>query len=134
MGQTNDKVKQGNGHARGRRAAARFNDVRFVQYELDEAERAACKAWDMDAAALFLAGAGLCDDGYTLTLKFDAYSDAYACFVQVRGESEHVNAGLILAGRGSTPEKALKQALFKHHAIGPSWVQYAERRVPVIDD
>jgi len=134
MGQTNDKSASKRTPAKAGKQAARFDGSRFVNYELDLSEQAACKGWSVTADDLWGDVLALLDDGYSITAKFDSYSDAYACFVQVRGQEDHANAGLILTGRGSTPFKAVKQAIFKHRTIGPSWVQYAERRSPVVDD
>lgn len=134
MGQTNDKAKRPANRNSSNGKAARFDSSRFVQYELDAAEAQKCKAWDVSADDLWGHVLALADDGYSITFKFDSWSEAYACFVQVRGQDDHVNAGLILTGRGSTPSKALKQACFKMDAIGPTWVQYGERRQAVLDD
>lgn len=134
MGQTNDKSTSRNGRASVRARATRFDSSVFVNYELDTKQSAECKNWDMAGDSLWLEVAGLCDDGYSFTIKFDAYSDAYGCFIQVRGEPDHPNAGFILTGRGSTAEKAVKQAIFKHRSIGGLWSEYGERRRAVIDD
>lgn len=134
MGQTNEKTSRKPVRKPKDERAARFDSSRFVQYELDAAETAKCKAWDVSSDDLWGHILALVDDGYSITLKYDNWSEAYACFVQVRGQDDHVNAGLVLTGRGSIPTKALKQALFKMDAIGPSWVQYGERRTTVLDD
>lgn len=134
MGQTNDKPSRRAQSAPRTERSGRFNDVRFVQYELDEVQRKQCKAWDLSGDDLWLESLSLLDDGYTFSLKYDEYSQSYACFVQVRNQPDHVNAGFILAGRGSTPAKALKQALFKHRAIDAAWAGYGERRSQVVDD
>lgn len=134
MGQTNDKRIGSRKRAAGNTRTERFNDARFIQYELDEAQRTACKGWDLDGDNLWLEVLALLDSGYSVSVRFDQASAAYACFVSVRGDDEHPNAGLILAGRGSTPAKAVKQAIFKHKAIDASWLQFAERRNEVVDD
>jgi len=134
VGQTNDKVKRQSKAVSRDGKAARFDSSRFVQYELDVAEGQKCKAWDVSGDDLWGHVLGLVDDGYSVTFKNDSWSEAYACFVQVRGQDDHINAGLVLAGRGSAPSKALKQAVFKMDAIGPSWVPYGEKRAPVLDD
>lgn len=94
----------------------RFNDVKFVNYELTKEEREALKAlpawsedWDswLDRAS---------DAGYSITLKFDAFSKAFSAFMSVR-EVSHPNYGAILTGRGSTQLKALRQVLYKHWAL-----------------
>lgn len=134
MGQTNDKVASGRKVSKAGSKAPRFDSSRFVQYELDASQVAACKGWSVDRDNIWDEVLALADEGYSLTVKFDTYSNAYACFIQVRNDPAHPNADLVLVGRGSEPWKAVKQAAFKHHAIGPSWVQYAERPVQVIDD
>lgn len=135
MGQTNDVKASRSRTSSGKISkTTRFDSSRFVQYELDSIETARCKAWELSADDLWGHVLALVDDGYSVTLKYDSWSEAYACFVQVRGQDDHPNAGLILAGRGSGPSKALKQALFKMEAIGSSWVQYGERRISTFDD
>jgi len=134
VGQTNDKTSVKRPRRQAVQQGTRFDSSRFVQYELDQAEQAKCKAWSVSADDLWGHVVALADDGYSVTLKYDGFSESYACFIQVRGQGDHVNAGLILTGRGSEPKKALKQALFKMDAIGPSWVQYGERPKAVLDD
>lgn len=134
MGQTNDKTTHRARAKSDNGGPSRWNDARFVQYELDKAELAQCKAWNLDAEGIWLELLALCDDGYSASVRYDGQSNSYACFLQVRGDPAHVNANLILAGRGSSPAKAVKQAIFKHRAIDASWVQYAERRVEPLDD
>lgn len=134
MGQTNDKEKRPVRRARSAGTAERFNDAKFVQYELDKVEQQQCKAWALDAADAWAEMLPLLDEGYSFTVKFDGFSNCYACFVQVRGVPDHANSGLILTGRGSEPFKAVKQALFKHKAIDATWLPYAERRYPDLDD
>ncbi len=94
----------------------RFNDAKFVNYELSDEQRKALKAlpiwsedWDswLDRCS---------DEGYQISLKFDSYSRSFAAFMSIRTES-HVNGGCILTGRGSTQIKALRQVLYKHWAI-----------------
>jgi len=134
VGQTNDKPsKRGSGTGRPGKVP-RFDQSRFVQYELDEAEAAQCKAWVLSEEDAWNGVLSMVDEGYSISLKYDTYSSSYACFVQVRGDDAHINAGLILTGRGSSPYKAVKQALFKSSAIGPSWLEHAERRSQTPDD
>jgi len=134
MGQTNDKTTKRRTTGGGRPRAERFDGARFVQYELSEVESIQCKAWTLDGESAWQALLPLLDEGYGFTVKYDGYSQSYACFVQIRGDESHPNSGLILTGRGSTPLKAVKQALFKHQAIDASWVQYGERRFSELDD
>lgn len=114
----------------------RFNDAVFINYELDKAAQAACKAWPVSADALFQSVLGLVERGYAITLKWDTYSDSHAAFMRFVGQGEPENAGLILTGRGSTPEKALKQMLYKHFEVmAEVWEFFVTRRsAEEIDD
>jgi len=94
----------------------RFNDAQFVNYELDKTAQAACKAWDLSESAALQCVMDLVDRGYSVTLKYDDYSDAYTAFLRP-GIGAKENVGLILTGRGSSPYKALKQVLFKHYEV-----------------
>lgn len=134
MGQTNDRTAKRQSRKSDGARAPRFDGSRFVNYELDLAEQAQCKGWDVSSDDLWSEVLSLVDDGYTVSLKFDTFSEAYACFIQVRGQDDHQNSGFILTGRGSTPAKAFKQAVFKSRAIGPSWGEYAGTARPPIDD
>jgi len=134
MGQTNDKPNKRDGRSGKPSTVERFSDVRFVQYELNEVESKQCKSWSLDAAETWDAMLPLLDEGYAFTVKYEGQNNCYACFVALRGVENHPNSGLILTGRGSTPSKAVKQALFKHNAIDASWVQFGERRATVLDD
>ena len=134
MGQTNDGRAGKPGRSSRATQAPRFNAARFVQYELDEEQSRQCKAWQLDDSSLLLELLALVDDGYTVTARYDTFSDAYACWVQVRGDDSHVNNGLILSGRGSTPAKAIKQAIFKHRAMDGDCRANSERVRPENDD
>jgi hypothetical protein len=134
VGQTNDKKVVARRSDKPDRRAQRFNDARFIQYELDESQRIECKGWDLDGDALWLELLAYVDDGYTFSVKWDTFSQCYACFMQVRGDDQHINANLILSGRGSSPAKAVKQVCFKHRAVGASWSEFAEKRVAALDD
>jgi hypothetical protein len=76
----------------------------------------------------------LCEEGYRVTLRFDDRNDAFACWINPTGD-EHLNAGLTLSGRGSTPLKALKQALYIHNLFEGDWANnYAQFKQEDLDD
>ena len=88
----------------------------FVNYDLTVNEKSDCKAWvltleDMDNLML-----GMVEQGYNITLNYDNRNACYGCFIKCR-DAGMVNEGLILTGRGSTPLKAFKQAMYKHTTI-----------------
>lgn len=118
-----------------RKKAERFDGARFVNYELDKAGQAACKAWKLTEEESFRAIQSLCDKGYAIAISFDTYSESYACWLRHK-KGEGPNAGLILPGRGSTPAKAVKQALYKHFEVmGEVWELFVSAsRAELIDD
>lgn len=58
----------------------------------------------------------LIEQDYKVTLAWDNYNDAYACFVYPVGD-EHPNAGHILSNRGSSPISALRGAIYRHFVV-----------------
>lgn len=86
-------------------------DVIFINWNLSPAQKK-----ELKAAAFTLDWADtqfirLADEGYKVSLQFDTYNECYSCFITTR-DKEHVNAGYILTGRGTTPLKAFKQAVY----------------------
>jgi hypothetical protein len=97
--------------------------------------QAACKAWSITADSVFDTSHNLCEQGYRITLKPDLYNNCFAAFIQ-QTSADGPNAGYILTGRGSTPFKALKQALYKHFEVmAQDWEPFAGReRGAELDD
>jgi len=121
------------GNARG--GAPRFNGAKFVQYELDKAQQAECKAWQITSEEIFSELEAQIEAGYKFTIKWDSYNECYGVFMQAAGEGGS-NYGSILTGRGSTVGKCLKQVLYKHRVcLQGDWSDYLERRGrDVLDD
>jgi len=134
VGQTNDKQKSRPGRSSRTERQDRFNASRFVQCELDDEQQRTCKAWQLDESSLLVELVSFTDDGYSITFRWDTFSDSYACWLQIRGDATHINAGLILSGRGSSPAKAFKQAIFKHRLMEEDWRAWAERPKRELDD
>lgn len=134
MGQTNDSKQKTKHGTRGGTKTPRFDSTRFVAYELDVAQQAACKGWGVTSDDLWQEMLALVDDGYKISIKYDDKSSCYAAFLIGGDDPGDPNHGFILSGRGTTPAKAFKQGLFKHGAIGASWDEFAEKRTPFLDD
>jgi len=134
VGQTNDVKRTTRGRTPRTERQPRFDAARFVQYELDEEQQRSCKAWKLDESSLLLELVSFNDDGYSVTFRWDTFSESYACWIQVRGDDTHPNNGYILSGRGSSPAKAFKQAIFKHRLMEERWAAFAERPKAEIDD
>jgi hypothetical protein len=113
----------------------RFNDAKFVNYELDKAQAETLKGHSNDGTEILSSVDSLLDDGYRLSVKFDEYSNCYSAFLQpIKPEGK--NGGFILTGRGSSVLKAIKQCLYKHFVcLEGDWSEYVERRgETIIDD
>lgn len=127
MGQTNDKPRPGRpAGSKQREKAARFDNSRFVNFELDKEQSATCKAWSFTSDDFCSEVQRFIDSGYGVSLKYDERNECYSCFIQNRGEAGP-NRGLVLTGRGSTAVKAFKQCAFKDRLMDQDWEAYAER-------
>jgi hypothetical protein len=93
--------------------AARFNAVQFVTYALRQDEKDTLKERGVHGPSLDDDLIGSLAGGYKLTVKWDAFTEAYAAWL-VAPEGHETNAGMILSGRGSSPMKALRQVLYIH--------------------
>lgn len=127
MGQTNNKA------ARAPRPAPKPTyETTFVNFDLDKEQSAQCKAWKMDAAELWAAVMGFLDDGYSLSVQVDDRNACYMCIA--RAKIPGINTGLLLSGRGSTPDKAVKQVLFKHGLLDNDWTTVNGSGRTILDD
>lgn len=112
-----------------------FDKATFVSYTLSKEQKAELKkstfTFDqMDSEMLRLAEAG-----YKITFRDDDYNSCKACWLIPTGDN-HDNAGMILSGRGSTPLKALKQAMYIHYQVfDGQWGEWRnEERGEDLDD
>jgi hypothetical protein len=104
---------------------ARFNDMKFINWSLSDDERAACKAWALSLEDYDNALISLVEAGYKITISYDNYRSCFTCSVVATPDAKS-NQGYILAGKGSTPLKAAKQALYIHfHIMGEDWAAYS---------
>jgi hypothetical protein len=97
-----------------------FAQSEFINFPLSAEQKRDIKAWqptfeEIDNVLLKLAEAD-----YRITLRWDERSEAFAAWINPTGE-DHPNNGLTLSGRGSTPLKALKQALYIHNLFDGDW-------------
>lgn len=93
-----------------------FPQASFISYTLSKEQRAELKKTlfsfdEIDSQMLKLE-----EDGYKITFRPDDFNKCHAVWLIPSGE-KHPNTGMILSGRGSTPLKALKQALYIHYQV-----------------
>jgi hypothetical protein len=103
----------------------RFNNVKFVNWALDDAQKTACKAWELARDDFDDLLVKTIEAGYKVTLSYDGFRSAYTASLVAQQEAK-TNYGFILAGKGSTPLKALKQALYIHYYVmAEDWSAYS---------
>lgn len=101
----------------------------FINYELNKEEKELLKR---DFVPKFETGTALnalTQEGYTVTLRYDQHTKAFACWVY-HMTPEHENGGLILTGRGSLANSALIEVAFKHFVLFDKVWPNAERNAP----
>jgi hypothetical protein len=111
-----------------------FNNVKFVSYKLPDTAKQSLKEQPFTADQVLRAILELNDAGYSIKFRYDAKYSNYSVFLQ-HTEADHPNAGIILPGRGSSPQKALKQACFIHYEVCQgNWQGFTETDHPEMDD
>ena len=93
-----------------------FPQAQFVSYTLSDDQRKELKKTIFSAEEYDSQMLKLEEEDYKITFRPDTFNKCHAVWIIPTGE-KHVNAGMILSGRGSTPLKALKQALYIHYQI-----------------
>lgn len=88
----------------------------FIRCDLSEQDKADVRDWPMwenDADGLLKQ---LVDGGHTISLKPDGQNGGYAAYC-VPTPTNKAHEGMALAGRGSTPIKALRQLCYKQFVL-----------------
>lgn len=113
----------------------RFNDVQFVNWSLTEEHKAACKIWLKTLEDVEEALHSTIEAGYKVTLSYDTYRSCYTASI-VPTKDAKSNQGFILTGKGSTPLKAAKQAMYIHYLVmDEEWANYSNQaKVEELDD
>lgn len=99
------------------------NDVGgYINVKLTEAERGEIREWCITADDLWQKIALLLDSQYQFKVSYDKNNDCYACYIQGHWQLNKPDAKWTLVGRGSSWEKAVRQALWIHfEALGGEW-------------
>lgn len=115
-------------------ASSSFVQSEFINYPLSAEQKLEVKAWKPSFADIDDALLKLCEAGYRITFRWDERSSAFACWVNPSSE-DSPNNGLTLSGRGSTPLKAAKQALYIHNLFDGDWAgNYRQFKEEDLDD
>lgn len=83
----------------------------FINYTLTEEDKASIKRLEFSDADVVSWFSKVVDSGFKLTFSEDSYNHCYQV-IGTPADKEHPDYGILLAGRGSTPAKALRQWLY----------------------
>jgi len=99
----------------------------YINIELDEDDRASCRQWLAEPSIKEHALQQLIDGKYQLKVSYDQNNDCYACYVSGHWKLNKLDADWTLTGRGSTVDKAIGQALYKHFVLLKNgWEEFKE--------
>lgn len=106
----------------------------FVQFSLSKEQLALIKGIEYGADEINDTLVTLTEQGYSVSYKHYPEEGTWGCFLNPKGEN-HVHKGWTLAGRGSTPIKAMRQVAWVHFtlfdAVWPKEKRFA--REPIDD-
>lgn len=115
------------------RSTTQFKPNQFVNINIEEGVRQVIKAASFDIDKFDESLNALFMDGYKLSLRYDEKNDCFAAWLI--GAPGGENEGYTLAGRGSTPSKAVKQVLYIHIVmLEKVWVEGGDMVRGQIDD
>lgn len=108
------------------------SSLEFINCELSAEEIISYRKWRENGETVLALLDEACEDGYKVSIKYDDYSSAFACFLFPPDDSD--NVGYCLTGRAGTGYRALAEALYKHVVIfGKQW-QNTRRAIGSVDD
>ena len=125
----------GNDKPKTRQKTARFNDAQFINWSLTVEEKQQVKAWNPDAEEIDEIETEIIQEHCKITRSYDDFAECYSCSI-VPTAKHKTNYGYILVGKGSTPLKAFKQAVYIHKQIfAGDWSTYSKGgRAEDLDD
>lgn len=125
----------GNSRAKSRKPANRFNDAVFINWSLTKEQKAEVKAWSPDVEEVDEIEAEIIQENCKITRSYDDFASCYSCSI-VPTNKHKTNHGYILVGKGSTPLKAFKQAVYIHKQVfAGDWSTYSTGgRAEELDD
>lgn len=83
----------------------------FINYTLTEDDKAAVKRIEFSDSDVVSWFSKSVDSGFKIAFSYDYYNRCYMC-TGSRSDKDHPDFGIMLTGRGSTPEKAFRQWLY----------------------
>lgn len=110
------------------------DDGGYINFKVTEEDRAAIREWCQSADELWEQIARLLDSQYQFKCAYDKNNDCYACYVSGHWQLNKPDAKWTLTGRGSSWEKAVRQALWIHfEGLGGEWATIKRKSERVRD-
>jgi hypothetical protein len=127
--------RKGDPDNKGAAQRAKFRpQSEFVRFVLGDDEKAVIKDTAYSAEQMAEDLEELVQAGYKVTFRWDDYGDCSGCWL-VAPDRDSDNSGYILAGRGSSSQKAFKQAVFVHRVkFKEIWPKITSNGPIAIDD
>lgn len=88
----------------------------FVDVRLTEQQLAGQKHWQVDSDVLLDALLKFVEEGFSVKFRYDGVNGCHQA-AATGVDTAHDYCGWHLVGRGSSPEKALKQLLYIHYHL-----------------
>jgi len=101
----------------------------FINYTLTDEQRQLLKDMGVDHDRLWDTFEALSENGWVVKFSHDFYNHCEQATISC-ADGSNVNAGWYLSGRGSTPMKAFRQALYIAEQIDWELADYGERQAP----
>lgn len=100
----------------------------YIKYSITEENRVDIRHWAQSAEDLWEKIAQLLDSQYQFKVSYDKNNDCYCCYISGHWQLNKPDANWTLTGRGSSWEKAVRQALWIHfEALGGEWSDNKDR-------
>lgn len=110
-----------------------FKPANFININLTRDQVDVIKAAEWDIVKCDAMLHALLFDGFKVSVRFDMSNNCFAAWMIP--PDGHKWSGSILAGRGSTPTKAIKQLLYIHHIVlDCRWDTVQDQPTMEIDD
>lgn len=116
---TKDDLKKSNKKGKPNASSTQSNamaNARFINIALTKEQSAFLKAKQFTSDDAFAHLERLLDDGYKLSVSYDDYHNCFSASLVPIGV-DHMHAGFILAGKGSSALKAVKQLMYIHYEL-----------------
>lgn len=110
------------------RQAPQIDFQGYIEVRFDEDQKKLFKKWASEFSDLASSIDKQVEAGYRFSLSWDDYNSAYMCSITTK-DSQSVNAGWVLVGRGKDVFSALLQAYYKHVVVTQeNWTNHKQTR------